>query len=149
MSHLCSRGGCFNFPIYCSIAKPERINGDLGRKRPNFALLTPSHEKFRGGIGEKFEWILRVRPRTKPVVHWPSGTLEIWCQKTEVKHTGLPTYVGRSNNNNGHWLCSRAVSCRDQFIVIIYRRVSRDLACWLRTSDQDPTVFECRLFNAS
>jgi len=40
-------------------------------------------------------------------------------------------------------------SCRDHFIVIIYRRLSRDLACCLRTSDQEPTVFECRLFPAS
>jgi len=32
-------GGCFRFPIYCSISKSEHIKGDQGRKsRLNFAL---------------------------------------------------------------------------------------------------------------
>ena len=69
----------FQFPTRCSAQQRPRPNrGQI------LHFLTPV--KFRGRVGEMFEWTLRVRPRTKPLMilySGPSGRLKVGSQKQD------------------------------------------------------------------
>lgn len=48
---------CFRFPIYCSVSKPELVEGDYSRKSHHNLALFDHLVKFRGGVGEMPVWV--------------------------------------------------------------------------------------------